>query len=170
MGENFPRIFVFLAFSVALIAAALLGMVVESSVRPIVYPSSNAPTTAFVTLMIQGDLTLGPDNKTHDAFVPTDFTVYSNQDVNLTIVNYDSMPHSFTSPTLGVDFQIPASSAVGVPAISHFQFSEANAGEYRWWCAIPCDTDANGWAMTNGSDGQPGQIGFMGGFVTVLKA
>ena len=79
--------------------------------------------------------------------------------------------HSFTSPTLEtVAFQIPASQTNEVPAVSHFQFTETQSGVYRWWSRIPCDTDAGGWAMTTGSDGQPGQIGFMGGFVTVLPS
>jgi hypothetical protein len=169
MSGTFPRAFVFLAFSVALIASALLGMVIWSSFRP-VSSTSSVPRTAYVTLMVQGDLMLGPDNKTHDTFVPSNFTVYAGQIVNLTIINYDLMPHSFTSPGLNVDFQIPSSQTDGVPMFSHFQFSELNSGIYRWWCAIPCDTDANGWAMSNGNDGQPGQIGYMGGFVTVLES
>ncbi len=88
--------------------------------------------------------------------------------MNLTVISYDSGEHSFTSPTLGVNFIIPPSNVTGSPTVSHFQFTEATAGDYRWYCNQPCDTDAGGWAMTTGSDGQPGQIGFMGGYVTVL--
>ena len=71
-------------------------------------------------------------------------------------------------PTLGVNFVVLPSNETGVSAVSNFQFTEANVGVYRWWCTFPCDTDAGGWAMMTGSNGQPGQIGYMGGFVTVL--
>jgi hypothetical protein len=120
--------------------------------------------------MVQGGFTLGPDNQTHDSFVPCDFTVYSGQLVNLTIFNYDSAPHSFTSPTLNVNFQIRESQTDGFPAISSFLFSAPEPGVYRWYCSLPCDSESNGWAMGDGKDGQPGQIGFMGGFVNVLKS
>jgi hypothetical protein len=120
-------------------------------------------------LSVQGSLLLGPDGKLHDAFVPCNFTVYANQVVNLTFVNLDGADHSFTSPALNVNFVIPPGNTAGVPAISHFQFTAPAAGVYRWYCNQPCDTNAGGWAMSTGSDGQPGQIGFMGGFVTVLS-
>ena len=156
------------AFVSVMLAAIVLGMVIGYDLKPATSATSNTAKYADVTLMVQSDLTLGPDNQTHDTFVPSNFTVYAGQIVNLTIVNYDNGPHSFTSPTLNVDFQIPASQINGVPSVSHFQFTEAVAGSYRWWCTVACDTDSGGWAMTTGSDGQLGQIGFMGGFVTVL--
>jgi hypothetical protein len=173
MDGNLPGIFVLAAFAFVIIAAGLLGMVIESGVKtnstPVQTPLIVTAQYADVTLVVQSDLAIGPDNQTHDAFVPCNFTVYAGQNVNLTIVNYDTMPHSFTSPTLNVDFQAPSSNAIGVPSVSHFQFTEAKAGIYRWWCELPCDTDQGGWAMTTGSDGQPGQIRYMGGFVTVLQ-
>ena len=159
---------VVVAFIVVMLAAVVLGTVIGYNLKPTSTPASGTPKYADITLMVQSDLTLGPDNQTHDTIVPSNFTVYSGQIVNLTFVNYDNGQHSFTSPTLGVSFQILASQTIGVPAVSHFQFTETKSGVYRWWCNIPCDTDSGGWAMTNGTDGQPGQIGFMGGFVTVL--
>jgi hypothetical protein len=33
---------------------------------------------------------------------------------------------------------------------------------------LPCDAGQGGWAMTAGTDGQLGQLGFMGGYVTVV--
>jgi uncharacterized cupredoxin-like copper-binding protein len=156
------------AFIVVILAAIVLGMVIGYDLKPASTTVSGTAKYADVTLMVQSDLTLGPDNQTHDTFVPCNFTVYAGQVVNLTVVNYDNAPHSFTSPTLNVAFQIPGSQTNGVPSVSHFQFTETQSGVYRWWCNIPCDTDSGGWAMTTGSDGQPGQIGFMGGFVTVL--
>jgi uncharacterized cupredoxin-like copper-binding protein len=156
------------AFAVVVLAAVVLGLVIGYDLKPASTAVSGTAKYADVTMLVQSDLTLGPDNKTHDSFVPCNFIVYAGQIVNLTVVNYDNGAHSFSSPTMNVAFQIPGSQTNGVPAVSHFQFTETQAGVYRWWCNVPCDTDAGGWAMTTGSDGQPGQIGFMGGFVTVL--
>jgi len=172
-GSNSLRAFVLISFALIIIASAVLGIVIESNVKTTSTLSQTPPSPtaqyADVTMVVQGDLALGPDNQTHDAFVPCNFTVYTGQTVNLTIVNYDNMPHSFNCPALNVDFQATPSTTLGVPSVSHFQFAEPTAGIYRWWCTDPCDNDRNGWAMTTGRDGQPGQIGFMGGFVTVLQ-
>ncbi len=169
MSIDLSRKYVIVAFAVVIMAAAVLGMAIESTTKPVQTSNSVSAPYADVTLAVHGDLALGPDNQTHDAFVPCNFTVYAGQIVNLTVFNYDTMPHSFTSTTLNVNFQIPESTTNGVPSIGHFQFNAAQAGVYRWWCALPCDSDAGGWAMTTGNDGQPGQIGYMGGFVTVLN-
>jgi uncharacterized cupredoxin-like copper-binding protein len=160
---------VWLAFIIVVLAAVMLGIVIGSNLKPSTTPVLSTIKPADITLVVQGGSTLGPDGNLHDAFVPCNFTVYAGQEVNLTVVNYDSAEHSFTSPTLNVNFLIPPSTTNGVPLVSNFQFSESTAGVYRWYCSIPCDTDAGGWAMMTGSDGQPGQIGFMGGFVTVLQ-
>jgi hypothetical protein len=161
---------VWIAFFVVVLAVLVLGMIIGSNLKPTppVPGTSSIPKPADITLLVQSDLTLGPDGKLHDTIVPCNFTVYANQLVNLTVINYDNGEHSFTSPTLNVNFLILGSQTNGVPAISHFQFTEPTAGVYRWYCTIACDTDSGGWAMTTGSDGQPDQIGYMGGFVTVL--
>jgi len=166
-GSDFSKI-VWLGFVVVIMAAVVLGLIIGYDVKPTSTAVSSTPKTADITLVVQGDVKLGPDGKLHDAFTPCNFTVYAGQQVNLIIVNYDNGEHTFTSPSLGVNFVIPPSNETGVPTVSVFQFNEANVGVYRWYCAYPCDTDAGGWAMTTGSDGQPGQIGYMGGFVTVL--
>ena len=159
---------VWLAFVVVVIAAVVLGLIIGYDLKPASTAVSSIPKTADITLVVQGDVKLGPDGKLHDAFTPCNFTVYAGQEVDLTIVSYDSGEHTFTSPSLGVNFVVPPSNVTGAPTISNFQFSEATAGVYRWYCTYPCDTDAGGWAMTTGSDGQPDQIGYMGGFLTVL--
>ena len=159
---------VWLAFVVVVIAAVVLGLIIGYNLKPAPTGVSSIPKTADITLVVQGDVKLGPDGKLHDAFTPCNFTVYAGQEVDLTIVNYDSGEHTFTSPSLGVNFIVPPSNVTGVPTVSNFQFDEATVGVYRWYCTYPCDTDAGGWAMTTGSDGQPDQIGYMGGFVTVL--
>jgi len=158
---------VWLAFVVLLLAAGVLGLIIGYDLKPAATVSKTL-NTADITLVVQGDVELGPDGNLHDAFTPCNFTVYTGQEVDLTIVNYDSGEHTFTSPSLGVNFIVPPSNETGVPTVSNYQFTEATPGVYRWYCTYPCDTDSGGWAMTTGSDGQPGQIGYMGGFVTVL--
>ena len=159
---------VWLAFVVVILAAVVLGLIIGYDLKPASTPVSSTPKTADITLVVQGDVKLGPDGELHDAFTPCNFTVYAGQEVVLTIVNYDSGEHTFTSPSLGVNFIVSPSNVTGVPTVSNFQFNETTVGVYRWYCTYPCDTDAGGWAMTTGSDGQPDQIGYMGGFVTVL--
>ena len=139
------------------------------NLKPTTTSVSSAPKTADITLVVQSDVKLGPDGLLHDAFTPCNLTVYAGQEVELSIINYDNGEHSFTSSSLGVNFVVPPSNETGIPTVSNFQFNETTAGVYRWYCTYPCDMDAGGWAMTTGSDGQPDQIGYMGGFVTVLQ-
>ena len=160
---------VWLAFFVVVLAAVVVGAVIGYNLKSKATTVSSTPKTADITLVVQGDVKLGPDGQLHDAFTPCNFTVYAGQEVDLTIINYDNGEHTFTSPSLGVNFVVPPSNETGVPTVSNFEFTEATAGVYRWWCTYPCDTDTGGWAMTTGSDGQPDQIGYMGGFVTVLQ-
>lgn len=173
MSTDLPKGLAVGAIIVALLAVAVLGLIIGYDLKPstTVTSTASSPAAKFadITLVVQGDVKLGPDGKLHDAFTPCNFTVFAGQEVNLTIINYDNGEHTFTSPTLGVNFIVPPSNVTGVPTVSTFQFSEATAGVYRWYCTYPCDTDAGGWAMTTGSDGQPDQINYMGGFVTVLS-
>jgi hypothetical protein len=169
MSSDFPRFLAIAAVIVVLLAVGVLGAIIGYNLKSATAASKGAPSEkADITLVVQSDVKLGPDGQLHDAFTPCNFTIYVNQEVNLTVVNYDNGEHSFTSPSLGVNFAIPPSNVTGSPTVSNFQFAEATAGVYRWYCTYPCDTDAGGWAMTTGSDGQPDQIGYMGGFVTVL--
>ena len=74
----------------------------------------------------------------------------------VTVTNYDSGPHSFTSPSLGVNETIPGGGTMAVPRTVTFTFTApAKAGKYQWWCSVPCDP----WSMAHN--------GFMRGFVTV---
>ncbi len=115
-----------------------------------------------VKLIVKADTEhgkLGSDGKWHDAFLPADFTVRPGARVTVTVVNYDTMPHSFTSSTLSsgqlINQVIPAGAA-GSPSTTKFTFTApASPGKYSWWCAMPCDP----WAMSHD--------GFMRGYVTV---
>jgi plastocyanin len=153
---------------ILLTALLILGLVIGYYVAILSSPVQKGSVqvkSADVTLTIVPDVKLGPDGQMHDAFNPTNLTVYTGQVVNLTIINYDTMSHTFTSPSIGVSFNAPGATKDGVPTVMHYQFTVSKPGVYRWWCATPCDA----WAMSTGSDGQIGQIGYMGGFVTVLS-
>ena len=112
---------VWVAFFVVMAAAIVLGMEIENIMKP-ASPTIGLTNAKYadITLTVIGGSTLGPDNKTHDAFVPCNFTVYAGQIINLTVVNYDNSQHSFTSPSLNVNFLITASQEIGVPSVSHF--------------------------------------------------
>jgi plastocyanin len=98
----------------------------------------------------------GPDGKWHDAFLPADFTVHAGAKVTVTVENYDGGPHTFTSPSLGVNAIIPGGGSLSAPQRVTFTFTAPKkTGKYQWWCAAPCDP----WAMAHN--------GYMRGFVTV---
>lgn len=167
-GNDLSKV-VWLAFFVVILAAVVVGAIIGYNFKSPTATAASVPKTADITLVVQSDAKLGPDGQLHDAFTPCNFTVYAGQEVDLTVINYHNGEHSLTSTSLGVNFVVPSSNETGVPTVSNFQFNEATAGVYRWYCTYPCDTGSGGWAMTTGSDGQPDQIGYMGGFVTVLQ-
>ena len=97
----------------------------------------------------------GPDGKWHDAFLPADFTVKAGEKVDVTVVNYDTSPHSFSSSTLRVNELIKAAKG-SKPGTTTFSFTAPKkSGNYSWWCDMPCDQ----WAMEHN--------GYMRGVVTV---
>lgn len=104
---------------------------------------------ATMELSIHPDSKLGPDGKKHDAYTPADFVVKQGTPVLVTIYNYDNTPHSFTSPSLDLNIQAAPAAADGSPGITRFSFTPAQTGNFAWQCVDPCDTQANGWAMSN---------------------
>jgi len=128
-----------------------------ASATPASAPAATPPPTS-VKLVVKSDSEhgkKGPDGAWHDAFLPADFTVKPGQTVNVTVYNYDNMPHTFTAPTLGVNAVLgPATGSS--PHVSTFKFTApSQPGAYKWWCSDPCDP----WAM--------GAQGYMQGTVTV---
>ncbi|MBS1844765.1 MAG: hypothetical protein JST53_10145 [Actinobacteria bacterium] len=98
---------------------------------------------------------LGPEGAWHDAYLPASFTVEPGATVNVTVLNYDEGEHSFTSMPLGLDATIAAGSA-SHPKATTFTFQAPDrAGNYLWFCALPCDP----WAMAH--------ISYMRGYVRV---
>lgn len=115
-----------------------------------------------VTMTVMGSVKLGPDGKMHDAFTPADFTVTQNRSVKVTVYSYDDAPHSVSAPDLTLNAMIAPSTTKGVPAVTTFSFTPTRSGKFLWNCDLPCDGDANGWAMAN--------PGFMSGYITVTAA
>lgn len=108
-----------------------------------------------------------PDGKGHDTYIPSELKVKAGDTIRVTVSNYDEGPHTFTSPELGVNAQIsPAINAdKKIPSKTTFTFVVKKAGKFRWYCALPCDAKASGWAMTPGSNGQPDRDKYMAGYV-----
>ena len=97
----------------------------------------------------------GSDGKWHDSFLPANFNVLAGVPTKVTVVNYDEMPHSFTSSALHLNVLIPAAKG-NTPGTVTFTFTAKKAGKYLWWCNQPCDP----WAMAH--------IGYMRGYVNVV--
>jgi hypothetical protein len=112
----------------------------------------------YITVVGSG-VELGSDGKTHDAFLPGNFTFIKDKPVVLQVANYDEGPHTFTVPDLNVNFTIPGHKADNVASVTTFTFTPNKAGTFKWMCEYPCDGKANGWAMT--------QPSYMQGQVTI---
>jgi hypothetical protein len=113
---------------------------------------SNAATPAkLISLKIIVGGKLGPDKVKHDYFTKTEFAVKVGQTLDLTIDNTDEGEHSITSPVIGVNIVVK-------PGIHTYRLVVKEKGRFSWFCIIPCDTEANGWAMLH--------AGYMGGFIT----
>ncbi len=110
-----------------------------------------APALEPVSLKIIGAYKVGPDGKKHDAFTTTEFAVHVGEPLTLKIDNTDDVPHSITSPVAGVNITIQ-------PGVHTYKMTVNEAGRFQWFCVIPCDSDAKGWAMEH--------AGFMAGYIT----
>lgn len=153
----------------ALIVAALLMSIValnQSSERKTVTVASGTAAPAVnvvnakaaapvalktVSLKVIGGAKKGPDGKLHDYFTTTDFAVKVGQPLQLKIDNTDDVNHSISSPEIGVNIVVK-------PGVHTYSLLVKEAGRFSWFCVIPCDSDADGWAMQH--------AGYMGGFIT----
>jgi len=94
---------------------------------------------------------LGPDGIKHDTFTKTEFAVKVGQRLVLKIDNTDEGEHSITSPVIGVNLIVK-------PGVHTYQLVVKEKGRFSWFCVIPCDDEANGWAMQH--------AGYMSGYIT----
>jgi plastocyanin len=135
-------------------SAAVQPAVTQAAVAPAAAGAPVAASTAarkVVDLKIIGSYKVGPDGKKHDAFTKTEFAVKVGQPLTLQIDNTDNSPHSITSPVAGVNI-------IAQPGVHTYTLVVTKAGRFEWYCMLPCDSDANGWAMQN--------PGFMSGYIT----
>jgi plastocyanin len=164
VGLGLTALLSILATIVAVVALASKSPTPAATTQQAAQPASQgtalpvAPPQA-VNILVKSDTEhgrLGPDGKWHDAFLPADFTVRAGHTVKVTLTNYDSGPHTFTSPAMGVNETIPGGGSLGAPRQVTFTFkAPTKPGKYAWWCAVPCDP----WAMSHD--------GYMRGYVTV---
>jgi hypothetical protein len=86
------------------------------------------------------------------------------------ITNCDERAHTITAPDLDMNLMIDAGNAVGddVQSVTTTaKITVPQAGVYRWYCAMDCDSGGGNWAMSTGFDGKD-QDGFMAGNIVVL--
>ncbi len=151
---------------VGIFAALLMSIVAlnQSSEHNTVTVTSGTPIAATgaasgaaavpaktISLQVIPASKLGPDGKKHDTFTKTEFAVKVGQTLELKIDNTDEGEHSITSPVIGVNIVVK-------PGIHTYQLTVKEKGRFSWFCVIPCDSEANGWAMQH--------AGYMSGFIT----
>lgn len=110
-----------------------------------VLPSTNK--VQYISMVINPGYKLGSDGKLHDAYTPGNITVNSGEPVQLTVYNFDSGTHTFTSSSLGVNLQASASAKTGYPSVSTATFTPNKKGTFTWMCGDKCDGQNNEWAM-----------------------
>ncbi|QQE78274.1 cupredoxin domain-containing protein [Alicyclobacillus sp. SO9] len=122
--------------------------------------SQSTAKNQHIYLTVLAGAKLGSDGKMHDIFSPADFVVHPDKPVTVTVYNYDTGEHSFTSQALGVNASVKGAQRKGVPSTTTFTFTPKETGTYTWACTVPCDDNAGGWAMSHD--------GFMAGKVSVV--
>ena len=165
VGEGLTGLLSVIAIIISLVALASAGssagttttMTMPATAAPAAAATPAVAPTAF-TMAYRSDTEhgrKGPDGKWHDAASNAIYAVRAGSKVTVTLVNYDSSPHSFTAPSLGADQIVPGGSPGNPGKISVSFTAPAMAGRYEWYCKVPCDP----WAMMRN--------GYMRGYVTV---
>ena len=130
--------------------------------KPVIHHAhaAHGKVKAYLYLTVVGSgLKLGSDGKTHDTYLPGDFTLEKGVPTEIVIANYDEGPHTLTSSTLGINISVKPRRAQGVAGITTAVVTANKTGVFDWTCNDPCDAKAGGWAM--------GQQGYMQGKITV---
>jgi heme/copper-type cytochrome/quinol oxidase subunit 2 len=100
--------------------------------RQVVKVSGSVPVVGTVYLSVSPGVKPGPDGKLHDAFSVTSFDVRAGQPVKLVIDNTDTVAHSITAPSAGVNI-------VAKPGTHSYTLLVNRTGVFQWHCAYPCD-------------------------------
>jgi hypothetical protein len=129
---------------------------ITSGVAPVATSSTPSGTpgtlpTKTISLKVIPGGRLGPDGIKHDYFTKTEFAAKVGQKLDLTIDNTDEGEHSITSPEIGVNIIVK-------PGVHTYEIVVKEKGRFSWFCVIPCDDTANGWAMQH--------AGYMSGYIT----
>jgi hypothetical protein len=129
---------------------------ITSGVAPPATSSTAAKATAalpakVVSLQVTAAGKLGPDKIMHDTFDHTEFAVKVGQKLDIKIDDKDEGEHSITSPQIGVNIIVK-------PGVHTYELVVKEKGRFSWFCVIPCDDTANGWAMQH--------AGYMSGYIT----
>jgi heme/copper-type cytochrome/quinol oxidase subunit 2 len=165
-AKLFKAIPIVLAAGVAGLAVVACGSGSSSQANSGAQGSAQAQLLSYQIVGPAEAAVVGPDGAKHDVFTAMGATtVQVGIPVTITITNKDDVPHSMTSPDLGLNIVIPAATDKGDGTVS-YTFTPTKTGSFRWFCAIPCDTDNAGWDMTSDGTGS-GQNNFMAGFITV---
>jgi plastocyanin len=122
--------------------------------------SGSGAQNLHFTIIGSDDATqVGPDGKKHDTYLPSSANVKVDKPIQVTVENKDDVPHSFTIKELNIDQVVNGNKTMT------FTLTISNPGKYRFYCRIPCDADAGGWAMEPDTAG-PSKDGFMAGYIT----
>lgn len=98
----------------------------------------------------------GSTGQVQDAYSPAYFAVPAGKTIHVTIYNYDTMRHTFTSPVLGLNVWLHTATG-STPGKTTFTFKAPSTGYFTWFCDVPCDS----YSMSRG--------GFMKGEVHAVK-
>ncbi len=132
-------------------AVTTVTRTVAGATAPASTSQAAATPAQVISFKVNGGWKKGPDGKLHDAFTQTEFKVKVGQTVELKVDNEDDVAHSITSPEAGVNLLL-------MPGIHKYTMVVQHSGRFFWDCIVPCDTEANGWAMKN--------PGYMAGYIT----
>lgn len=162
------RILVFAAIPIAGVLFALMGC---GSGQQSGTGTTSANTQTINYEVVGGhdeEAAKGADGLLHDTFFTKDSTTIKvGTRVTLNFVNKDEMPHSFTLTELGINVVVPAGTDEK-PAKATYSFTATKAGDFRWFCALPCDEAQGGYAMKADPSGKgTGIDGLMAGYLNV---
>ena len=136
-----------IAIAIVALGAAGCGQQPASSAASAAAHITTSPT-AYLAMDVLPGFKLGSDGKLHDAYSPSTLTVAPGQKVQLTVYNYDNMPHSFTSAALSVNATLGPSAKTGQPSTTVITFTAPKKpGDYTFQCIKPCDLPNGGWSM-----------------------
>lgn len=79
-----------------------------------------------------------PNGQVYATWSPTYFTVPAGKTIHVTVLNYDTGFHTFTSTTLHVNVMAHPSANGTTPWKTTFTFKAPSTGYFSWFCNVPC--------------------------------